>query len=370
MLAVLAGDLETVQPAVDNFYNNPEENLIRREFSLQWHLTDRCGMRCKHCYLTDETKNTQREELTTNECYEVIDDFASMLNSLKCDGALHLTGGDPMIRKDFFDILRHASSKIKKVGILGNPTYLNEETVDKLLEENIDRYQLSLDGLEETHNNIRGNGAFKSALAALDLLVSAGINVAIMSTLTSENMNELSSVMELSAERKARIYAFARIVPIGEGSTYSNKLPSPKDYRSFLGEIDERYKVVKTKYINFTMATKDPLWSLYLYETGILKPETNGEIIHGCSVGISSLSLDVDGTVLSCRRLETPAGNVKENSLEEIFLNSPTLHRQRRVDEIEGCSSCEVFSYCRGCRAVARAVSGSFFSKDPQCWRV
>ena len=105
-------------------------------FVLQWHLTVRCQMRCKHCYLYDEVlyANEFKNELHFNECLKIMDDFVHMCNTLKVHPEIHFTGGDPLLREDIFDLIYEAKKRGIRVGILGNSFLLNEDTVKRLKE--------------------------------------------------------------------------------------------------------------------------------------------------------------------------------------------------------------------------------------------
>ncbi len=348
------------------------KNRFNRNFYLQWHLTNNCDIRCSHCYISNtKKKEYEKNELSLEECISVIESFREMSETLQFSGFIYFTGGNPLLKKDFFKIGEYAKSKGLKIGVLGNASsLLDKKLFERVKLLGIQSYQISIDGLEKNHEKIRGKGTFKTALLGLDKLVNEKIHSVVMSTITKENMWDIPKLIKISAERGINIFSFARIVPIGEGKKLKDILPSPEEYKGFLEAVYNTYRGLKDKYSNFRIGRKEPLWSLFFYEKGLLDiTQSKGSIITGCSVGINNLCLDVDGIVYSCRRLEIPVGNVKEQSLEEIFLKSTTINEHREVENIKECNSCEVMPYCRGCRAVSYATSGNYFGKDPQCWK-
>lgn len=341
----------------------------RREFLLQWHLTDSCEMDCGHCYLRSSLKKKPRDSLSRDDCFKVVDSFKEMADYLKFDGLICFTGGNPLLRDNFFDVAQYAKKQGFTIGILGNPSAgLSIELKEKIKSLDIYRFQLSMDGLKENHEMIRGKGSFDLALRGLEGLVAENIPVAVMATATEKNMNDMPLLMKIVAEKGAKVFSFSRLVPIGEGQNLANLMPTPQKYRVFLETMHNAYDNINVIYPNFSMPLKDPLWALLFYEKGMLIP-SESKVVRGCSAGINNLCLDVDGTAYSCRRLEIPIGNVKNSSLKDIFLFSEQIEEHRQIEKINGCSSCNLISYCRGCRAVAKAVNGSYFGKDPQCWK-
>ncbi len=347
-------------------------SLKSKNFVLQWHLTDDCEMSCAHCYIPEaRKKNLLRPALNFNESIKLVDDFCEFLKALNVGGRINFTGGNPLLYNKFLDLGRYVKNKKILIGILGNPgPLLEDKNIEGLKEIGVFRYQISIDGMKKTHDEFRGKGAFETAVKGIERLVQADIPPVVLSTVSKKNMKEMPDVAELCFRKGVVVYDFARLVPIGEAKDLTGDMPTAIEYRDFLDSMFKRYEKLKKEGINVRIGTKDPLWNLYLSERGLLKPTKNDGIIYGgCSVGISHLSLDVDGTVYSCRRLEIPIGNVKNEKILDIFLKSPEINEHRDFGKIEGCDTCDILPICRGCRAVAYAVGGSYYSKDPQCWR-
>lgn len=347
----------------------PRENIPK--FFLQWHLTTKCDYNCKHCYVKEEStyKGEVENELDTEQCLKIIDDFIKTLKIWKIRGSINLTGGDPLLRKDIFKIIKYIRKNNIEVSILGNSTYMNDKNIKKLDSLKLDRYQMSIDGIEDVHDDFRRKkGSFKEILKTMKLIrEGSSITPVVMSTLCKENMNDMEKIVDYSCQNGAKLVAFARLVPIGSGKEIRDGSLSIEEFKKSFEILSRKEREVGNK---IKIGHKDPLWSLYEYEKGIFKPEKCKDcIISGCSIGWSGMSVLADGTVLPCRRLPLKIGNLSEQTIRDVFVDSTVLDEIRDVNNIEKCNGCELRSYCRGCRAVAYALKGDYLAADPHCWK-
>jgi len=351
-----------------------KDRKSKKYFTLQWHVTAKCPNACAHCYLKNESKEYKseiRNELSFEDCIKVIDDFYSMTKSWNVGARINFTGGDPLLKEGIFDLMKYANSKGIAIGILGNGEYLNEDTVFRLKEAGVLDYQVSLDGMEETHDKLRYRGSFKETLRGIKLLNQAGIISVVMFTLSRKNMDDLIPLINLVAEENVSIFDFSRLVPIGKGVQFKKDLINPYEYRELLVKVFEEHQRLEQYGCKTIFGRKEHLWRLLYQELGLFHPlPQNREIIfRGCAIGIHLIVVGADGTVYPCRRLPIKIGKVPNQSLRSIFINSPTLNEMRKVEKMEKCGRCELLQYCRGCPAVAWSVNGSFFAPDPQCWK-
>lgn len=345
---------------------------IETSFVLQWHITNKCENRCSHCYIPNEVKSIDNSDiLTLNESKKIMDDLANFGDNLNVATRINFSGGNPLLREDFPAFMEYAKEKEIITGILGNPYPLTKENLEMLHNNNLHRYQISLDGLEKTHDSIRGKGNYKLSLDGINKLNDYGIWVSVMATISKNNYKEIPSLCEIAFEAGAKHFDFARIVPIGEGKDMMDEQLTPNEYKKFLFTMYQKYETLKINGVRSTfMGKKDPLWNLMYRDLGILEPLSKGEgVIGGCTIGKSSLCLDVDGTVYPCRRMPEPIGNIRQSSLKELFLYSKKINEYRNFEKIEGCGDCNLMGVCRGCRAVAYGNTRDYFSKDPQCWK-
>jgi radical SAM protein with 4Fe4S-binding SPASM domain len=319
-------------------------------------------------------KNEITNELSKDDCLKVIDNFSNMLDTYKIPGRINFTGGDPLLKEGIFDLVNYAINKGIKVEFLGNPDKIDYKMAKRLKAAGICRYQISLDGLEETHDTLRGKkGAFKDALRALRILRDACISTVVMFTLSKANDNDLIEVIRLVAKKGVSTFDFARLAPIGSGSGMSDQILSPLKYKQILLNVFDEYRRLKESGCSTHFGRKDHLWKLLYSELGLFRFPDNfnsSDIIYsGCGIGINLLVVLADGTVLPCRRLPIPIGNVQKNSLRDIFIYSNKLNELRNEDLLEKCRDCDLLRLCRGCPAVSYGIYGRWTAPDPQCWK-
>lgn len=332
-------------------------------FALQWHITNRCDQRCKHCYIFNSGKPIPNEEWTLENAEKMLDDFVAFCEKYEKKPSIAITGGDPILHPQFWEILKLVKDRHIPFNILGNPFHLTPKVIVKLKMMGCSRYQLSVDGLRETHDSMRKPGSFDITIEKLKLLKYFDLSPIVMTTISKVNYQEVPELTRLLVDIGVDVAAFARYCPT-HGDTDSNICPD--DYHNFLNQMWEVYTELADKGTIFTL--KDHLWQAILYEKGLLKLENDNIVYEGCHCGISHLTLLEDGQVYACRRMETPVGRFPENSLEECFFSNE-MSCYRDISKIEGCKDCKLLNYCRGCRAVAFGTSGgNAFAKDPQCW--
>lgn len=337
----------------------------RTKFSMQWHITDRCDQRCKHCYIYEGKDKKCSLELELNILKMILEDFIKSCERLDKDPFLVITGGDPLLYGRIWEFLEMVQQHNINFGLLGNPFHLSYEVVKRLEELGCTNFQMSLDGLKETHDYICKPGSFDATLDALKYFESSKIHTAIMTTVSKTNIAEISELVDIVVKHKVGNFGFARYCPNPEDF---DLMVTPEDYRDFLDKMWEKYMLYEDCDTRF--ALKDHLWKLYLYEKGMFNPDEvdnpNDLILDGC--GITHITTLADGTVYACRRSETPVGKVPEESFYDIF-TGPEMDKYRQYENFSSCSKCELKNFCRGCPSVTKCLTGDFYGKDPQCWK-
>lgn len=349
------------------------EKIFREHvFTLQWHLTARCQQNCLHCYLTEEETYPRelKDEMSLAKCLEVMDDFSSFAEFMRVDPRISFTGGDPMLRKDIFSLISEAKHRGFYVGILGNPHKICSTVAERLRIAGVTSYQLSLDGLEKTHDFIRQRGSFARTIAAINDLKKVGIKVGIMMTLSHDNVNDLLPLMDLVGQLGVDSFAFARISATGEGERYKAIPFLPLEYREILLSAERKIKELKAAGVTTRYNKKCHLWKLLDFERGLVTlPEEKDVIFGGCTMGVTGLIILADGTVMACRRFPSIVGKVPEMKLFDVFIHSEKMNEFRDYSKLEKCSGCELVQICRGCPAVAYGQYGRWGAPDPQCWK-
>lgn len=343
-----------------------EKINMEQYFAFQLHITDSCDQRCQHCYIFSENNNALVKELTYEQIEGIVDNCIEMCQKLYRAPYFYITGGDPILHKDFWKVLGLLKSRNIPFSILGNPFHLNDEVCNKLKYFGCERYQLSIDGLRETHDAIRKPGSFDTTIEKIHCIHDADIRCIIMTTVSNTNIREIPGIIDLVVENHVDVFAFARYCPTSfEKSTHI----TPLEYKALLGVCWEKFEEYKDSDTTFNL--KDHLWTLFLYEKGLFTiPEglDDDMIYDGCNCGNCHLTVLPNGDIYACRRLESKVGNVFKDRLYDVFLGGE-MDRYREHKNFEKCSKCELFRFCRGCPAVAYGYTHNYYATDPQCWK-
>jgi len=340
----------------------------KQEFFVQWHLTERCNLKCSHCYQS----GFAGEELSRAEIVSVIDEIVEMLQAWqKAYGldflpSFNVTGGEPFLRRDLFDILGEMHAKDFATYLLTNGTLVDEERAAVLAEMGVKGVQVSIEGPPEIHDSIRGAGSFEASRRGVSHLLAAGLKVTLNATLSKINADRFDEMINIAGELGVQRLGFSRLVPSGRGLGLLDQMIEPERlreiYRDIFAHPVEGLEIV----------TGDPVASQML---GGAKIDDCGPIAaSGCAAGVSGLTILPDGTVTPCRRLMVPIGNVREDSLRELWAESPVLAQLRNREAYRNrCGDCPRWAVCRGCRAIAYAGSqirggDDFLAEDPQCF--
>jgi len=337
-------------------------------FSFQWHITDECDQRCKHCYIFAENACKHLDSMSWSEMQ---DTFYNCLDFCRMYGRLpyfYITGGDPILHPDFWKLLTLLKINGILFTILGNPFHLDDAVCRRLKEYGCEKYQLSVDGLRQTHDWFRKPGSFDTTLEKIGCINRAGIRSVVMTTVSGANIDEVPGIIDAVVAAGVNIYAFARYCPTSEEKDTG---VSPLRYRQLLADCDKKFKEYEAAGCQTYFNKKDHLWTLYEYETGAFKiPEAveEGMIYGGCNCGNCHLTILPTGDVYACRRVQNSlVGNVFTDRLADVWVCG--VERYRDYDRFEKCSKCELKAFCRGCPAVASGKSGNFYAADPQCWK-
>ena len=334
-----------------------EELNYDEEFYFQWHITNECNLRCKHCYHESYVK----ENIDINQLLKVGDQLCNALDKWKKKGSFSITGGEPLMNSDIlFKLLDYLETRnIDRIDLLTNGTLLTDNIIKKLKGYNkLRRLQLSLEGLQVTNDKIRGVNSYAKTLEAIDNLKKHGLVVSIMMTIGSHNQNEVIPLAEELAKHSVDVFIIDRFIPEGQ----SNAL------KSWVLSKEEIKKVYSVAYDYFKRTLK-PRFLLYRTLFCLLNPD-DSHIGAICSVGNNALTIMPNGDVFPCRRLPIKLGNLFETTLYDIWYTSPLLWEIRNPGNLKGkCNNCEYVPICRGCRAVAYATTGDYLAEDPQCWK-
>jgi len=326
----------------------PAEN-VSDFFTVQWHITQACDMHCRHCY-----DRSDRSPLTIDRGIEILDELRSFCKEKKVRGQVTFTGGNPLMHPDFFSFYREAADRGFTLAILGNPA--SRETIKKIMDiQKPVLYQVSLEGLSEHNDYIRGAGSYQRAFDFLEILKEFGIESSVMLTLTAHNVDQVIPLAR-ELQGKANAFTYNRLAPFGEGSQLLSV--EPERYRSFLQEYLEESRNTPV------MGLKDNLLNIELSGKG--KDTFGGCAGYGCGAAFNFVALLPDGEVHACRKFPSMIGNINETAFSDIY-DSALAEQYRRGPE--ECADCSLAPVCRGCPAVASGMGKDIFrEKDPYCF--
>lgn len=318
-------------------------------FTLQWHVTQKCDLHCRHCY-----DRSTRQEMTWESAEYILDQFYAFCESCNVAGQVSFSGGNPFLYRHFADLYGSAVKRGFMTAILGNP-------VPRQQLENIIRlrppafYQVSLEGLQQHNDYIRGKNHFTNVLEFLDLLKELNIYRIVMLTLTRENVDQTIPLGELLAG-KVEKFTFNRLAPVGEGSALATVPPS--QYRDFLRSYLNKART------NPHFGCKDNLFNI-LQDNDGLAP-MGGCTGFGCGAALNFVSVLSDGEVHACRKFPSPIGNIFTTSLVDLY--SSKKARQYRQGSA-ACRDCRLRHVCGGCLAVVHGKGGNVLTDlDPYCF--
>ncbi len=343
-------------------------NLFRpKSFIVQLHVTERCNWRCKHCYQESYTT----PEMTLKKMEDILNQYINLLKKWgipKNNARLQITGGEPFVREDFIKFLWrvHRLSKYFPFVIMSNGSLLTKNIVRFLKLIGIQRFQVSIEGLEKTNDEIRGKGAFKKTLEAIKLLVWKNIFTRVSLTLTKKNQSEIRELADVLAPLGAAALAARRIVPIGVGGQFKDYVLEPNELKNFYKEVEEINKEMIGKGCKFRVkgGCENAIFNDEISDRNLMSYNYCG-VADGRAVTILP-----NGDVLACRRLPIKIGNLYEKSLEEIYY-SPLYESWRNQEDItQECRSCSNYKNCLGgAKCVTYALTGKT-APDVQCWKL
>ncbi|MCJ7615638.1 MAG: thio(seleno)oxazole modification radical SAM maturase SbtM [Desulfobacterales bacterium] len=318
-------------------------------FTLQWHITQACDLHCKHCY-----DRRDRASMSYDTGIAVLDDFYGFCRQMHVRGQVTFTGGNPMLYPRFIDIYQAASDFGFGLAILGNPTPI--EKIERLLDIAKPLYfQISLEGLAEYNDYIRGDGHFQRSLDFLDQLKQLDIFTMVMLTLNRDNLDQVLPLGSLLKDR-ADFFTFNRLSTVGEGAQLM--MPQKENFEAFIRKYEE-------------MAGESPLLGLKDNLINIIRKEKGIEPFggctgYGCGAAFNFVALLPDGEVHACRKFPSPIGNILQTRLIDIY-HSNLAHKYRTGSE--ACLDCSLAVVCRGCLAITYSNGLEVFKdRDPFCF--
>jgi radical SAM protein with 4Fe4S-binding SPASM domain len=352
---------------------------IYAPFLVVWDFTHKCNLSCKHCY--SNSGATRETELTTKEALSVVDQLADCGVT-----ALAFSGGEPLTRKDFFEVARHAVQRGLYVSVATNGTLLNKENVKRLKWIGIHYVEVSIDGATaQTHDAFRGvPGAFEKAVAGLKNCVAEDMCACIATTATKSNLDEMPAILDLAEEIGAERFTYFNFIPTGRGKELYDQDLAPEEREKLMRYLLNRMGKGRKPTILTTApqlarvalqcqgprGTGDVTMSMAHMQTARVsrKAVPLADFIGGCGAGRLYCSLSPQGDVHPCVFLPINVGNLKTEKFADVWLNSEVFNAFRNRENLKGaCGKCDYKYICGGCRARANAYNHDILASDPGC---
>jgi len=339
---------------------------------ISWNMTFRCNLRCPHCYI-DARESDGKGELSTGEGKMLIDQIVEVSKPI-----LILSGGEPLLRKDVFELARYATEKGVTVAMGTNGTLITDSVARELKSSGVKAAAISLDSsVPERHDAFRGvKGSWKRALDGIDACIENHIGVQVNTTVTQQNYGEIDDIMALAEKHGASSFHLFFLVPTGRGKEIEDI--SPEMYERMIEGVLE--KVASERYKLDVRPVCAPQFMRIASQKGLNLERWS----RGCIAGLTYCRIYPTGEVTPCPYLPIKLGNVRDTRFAEIWFHSPILKALRDFDHLKGkCGVCEYRVICGGCRARAYGLTsfvdvcgglqepedlkGDYLAEEPWC---
>ncbi len=328
-----------------------QHNALRM---VAWELTRNCNLNCIHCRAR-ASAGPHENELSLPECKQILDDIGAFAAP-----TIILTGGEPLLRSDIFDIIRYGKEKGLRMVIAVNGTLLDDETGPRLKEAGILRVSMSLDGKDaESHDSFRGvQGSFASVMTGAEILKRIDLLFQINTTITKLNVKDLEEIYRLVKGIGAVAWHTFLLVPVGRGEGLKGEELNTRMYEEVLEWL---YGIEHAGELEIKVTCAPHYYRIVKEKGG--EPKSAG-----CLAGKSFLFISNTGVAQPCGYLEIPCGDVRRDGVRKVWESSPVFGAIRDLKGYKGrCGSCRYVRICGGCRARAHELKGDFLEEEPYC---
>jgi len=341
-----------------------QANLIRL---VAWETTRRCNLSCVHCRAAAED-HIYENELDTAAAMRLMDQIREVGQPI-----IILTGGEPLLRADIFDIAAYGTKIGLRMVMAPNGTMITPENAREMRESGIKRISISLDGAtKESHDRFRGvDGAFEGALNGIRFAKEVGVEFQINTAITKTNLHEIPTILALAESLGAVAHHIFLLVPTGRGKYIVDQEIDAIEYEKTLNWFyDQREKTpLQLK------ATCAPHYYRILRQRAKAEGkkvtfESHGldAVTRGCLAGTGFCFISHIGEVQTCGFLDVKCGDITRSTFKEVWDNSEVFNKLRNFNALDGkCGLCEYKKVCGGCRARAYEATGEYMAQEPLC---
>lgn len=327
-----------------------------------WEVTSACNLKCIHCHASSGKPHP--DELTTKEGFQLLNETASV----KEFHMLVLTGGEPLLRKDIFELMNHGKKLGLRFVIATNGTLITEEIALRLKDSGAVGVAISLDSsIPEVHNFIRNHPrGYDLAMQGIINAKRARLALQVNFTATKYNINQLKDTIDKVDNLGADIMLVYQLVGVGRGKDVIESALGKWENQNLLSSIASKQKLSRTI---IEPVAAPQYWPYLLKRKSGLKLKFAKTLFHGCAAGRGLVYIKANGDVWPCPFVEVLAGSVKERPFSKIWRESEVLQKLRRRENLKGsCGNCQFNEICGGCRGSAWASTGDYLAEDPSCF--
>ncbi len=350
----------------------PRIDLNQSPFTVAWEITRACALACLHCRAEAQPKRDPRE-LTTEEALNVVDQIRAV-----GDPILVVTGGDPLMRPDVYELLKYSVSVGLRTSLAPTATALvTPRNLARVRDAGVRRVGISLDGpTAAIHDRFRGfSGSFKRTMQIVQRIADAGLALQVNTTVTQHNLSTLKALPELIAAASAVQWSVFFLVPTGRGRAEDMISPeehedvynwlcdispsAPFDVKTTAGPAYRRVAIQRARAAD---GQAHVAGAGYRFQDGLDRP------MIGINDGSGFAFISHTGDVYPSGFLPLAGGNVRDRPFAEIYRNTALFRELRNPDLLKGkCGECDFRAVCGGSRARAYGVTGDYLAPDPSC---
>jgi radical SAM protein with 4Fe4S-binding SPASM domain len=362
-------------------------------YTVSWNLTQRCNQECAHCYLSAFPRASTTDELTTDECRRAMDEMAAVNPDL----LLILTGGEPFLRKDLFDLAGHAVERGFTVVLGTNGFLLGEKQAAAMRRHGIQGASISLDSTDAGRHDAfrRFPGAWKGAIRATEALRAEGLPFSLHMSVTGWNVGEVPAMIDLAGQLRARVLNLFFLVRTGRGDGLTD-IPAeeyervltflarvqgvgpvlardegasqgPKASQGGPGSSDRSAEAFGRMGELLIRAKCAPFFRRILYALDPVSPLLSNFAEGSCPAGQHYCRIMPNGDVTACPYMPAVAGNLRRTPFGDLWRDASIFHDLRGGRLTGRCGACEFSRICGGCRCRAYATFGDYLAEDPAC---
>lgn len=328
--------------------------FLVKKFVLQWHLSEVCNLRCKHCYQEKHVPVQLEYDVLLN----ILNQYRSLLKKLGMKGHINLTGGEPLCCPFFFPLLDEfvKDRELYSFSILTNGTLVTKEIAKKISQYHPEYVQVSLEGGRKLNDFVRGKGVYQSVAKSIKYLKSYGVFVSLSFTATKLNYKEFPKVVKYALKYRVDNVWSDRFIPLG--TEYDKDfLMNLEETREYLQIMEDERQKLKFNHSKTNIA---------MYRA--LQFQMTNDFPYQCTAGKSLLTVMENGDLVPCRRMPIIVGNLLKENMYDLYLNSKILRSLREKKIPDDCMECENAQLCGGgLKCLTYAIYKDLNYKDVGC---